>query len=485
MAVLLVMSSIIASVMGVLLALSPRVYAHEFMMESGVSSAHQIPYSVSDGIRCFKCNFFADDISVKTSRKLLREEREEEYTKLKDGDYPHHRAKQDGKSLATSQTIGMVVTGTFVLCFGVLCPCFYRKRRRTVQRGIEIEQPSVHSASIEVMNPAPEKVPASPLRVPPSPRYSPSPRFKRLGSVHLNMSQVARATQDFSPALRIGEGGFGTVYKAQLENGHVVAIKRSKKELFENSRTDFSSEVELLSKIDHRSLVKLLGHVDHGNERIIITEYVGNGTLREHLDGVHGKVLDFNQRLEIAIDIAHGLTYLHMYAEKQIIHRDVKSTNILLTENMRAKVADFGFARLGTLSTDQTHISTQVKGTVGYLDPEYMKTYQLTTKSDVYSFGILLVEILTGRRPLEVKRPPDERVTIRWAFNKYSENKILETLDPSMEETVDAEIVIKMFKLAIQCAAPVRAERPDMKFVGEQLWSIRANYMSQKKARLP
>ena len=145
MAVLLVMSSIIASVMGVLLALSPRVYAHEFMMESGVSSAHQIPYSVSDGIRCFKCNFFADDISVKTSRKLLREEREEEYTKLKDGDYPHHRAKQDGKSLATSQTIGMVVTGTFVLCFGVLCPCFYRKRRRTVQRGIEIEQPSGES----------------------------------------------------------------------------------------------------------------------------------------------------------------------------------------------------------------------------------------------------------------------------------------------------------------------------------------------------
>ena len=131
--------------MGVLLALSPRVYAHEFMMESGVSSAHQIPYSVSDGIRCFKCNFFADDISVKTSRKLLREEREEEYTKLKDGDYPHHRAKQDGKSLATSQTIGMVVTGTFVLCFGVLCPCFYRKRRRTVQRGIEIEQPSGES----------------------------------------------------------------------------------------------------------------------------------------------------------------------------------------------------------------------------------------------------------------------------------------------------------------------------------------------------
>ncbi|XVE63670.1 hypothetical protein DITRI_Ditri07aG0038300 [Diplodiscus trichospermus] len=329
------------------------------------------------------------------------------------------------------------------------------------------------------IHPPPEKVPASPLRVPSSPsRFSMSPQLRRFGSVHLNMTQVARATRNFSPALQIGEGGFGTVYKAQLESGQVVAIKRAKKEYFENLQTEFSSEVELLSKIDHRSLVKLLGYVDKGNERLIITEYVPNGTLREHLDGLRGKILDFNQRLEIAIDVAHGLTYLHLYAEKQIIHRDVKSSNILLTESMRAKVADFGFARLGPMDSEQTHISTKVKGTVGYLDPEYMKTYQLTTKSDVYSFGILLIEILTGRRPVELRRPPEERVTLRWAFQKYNAGRVVELVDPMlMEEAVDAEILVKMFALAFQCAAPVRNDRPDMKSVGEQLWAIRADYV--------
>jgi serine/threonine protein kinase len=131
--------------------------------------------------------------------------------------------------------------------------------------------------------------------------------------------------------------------------------------------------------------------------------------------GSFGRVLDMGTRLDIAIDIAHALTYLHLYADRPIIHRDVKSSNILLTETFRAKVADFGFSRVGP-STDvgATHVSTQVKGTAGYLDPEYLTTYQLNAKSDVYSFGILLVEIFTGRRPIELKRASDERVTVRW-----------------------------------------------------------------------
>ncbi|KAM7263307.1 hypothetical protein ACFE04_000990 [Oxalis oulophora] len=160
-----------------------------------------------------------------------------------------------------------------------------------------------------------------------------------------------------------------------------------------------------------------------------------------------------------------------MATEKQIIHRDVKASNILLTESLRAKVADFGFARLG-VDNDHTHISTKVKGTVGYLDPEYMKTYQLTPKSDVYSFGILLIEILTGRRPVEIKRPIQERVTLRWAFKKFSEGIVGDLMDPAMEEIVDEQILFKMFRLAIQCAAPIRTDRPDMKSVGEQLWNL-------------
>ncbi|PIA60039.1 hypothetical protein AQUCO_00400721v1 [Aquilegia coerulea] len=189
------------------------------------------------------------------------------------------------------------------------------------------------------------------------------------------------------------------------------------------------------------------------------------------------KILDFNQRLEIAIDVAHALTYLHLYAEKQIIHRDVKSSNIFLTESMRAKVAGFGFARVGPTEDGETHILTKVKGTAGYLDPEYLRTYQLTLKSDVYSFGILIIEIISGRRPVDPRKPVDERVTVRWAFKNYNEGNVIGLLDPLMNEVVDAQILSKMFSLAFQCAAPTQRDRPNMKEVGEQLWKIRMSYL--------
>ncbi|CAI0388617.1 unnamed protein product [Linum tenue] len=411
----------------------------------------------------------------KPARKLLQKEFKEEVAK-------EQKAKDPSNALS-SKHIGIIATGIVAMCCGVLCPCIYKRRKATSHTVLSKDQVSTESVnSFDAPPSVHDKVPASPLRVPPSPsRFSPSPKLSRLGSVHLSPSQVARATRNFSQSLKVGEGGFGTVYKAHLDDGQIVAIKRAKKEHFENLRTEFSSEVDLLAKIDHRNLVKLLGYVDKGHERLIITEFVPNGTLREHLDGQRGKILDFNQRLEIAIDIAHALTYLHLYSEKQIIHRDVKSSNILLTESMRAKVADFGFARLGPVDSDQTHISTKVKGTVGYLDPEYMKTYQLTPKSDVYSFGILLLEILTGRRPVELKRPAPERVTLRWAFKKYNDNAVVEMVDPLMEEVVDAGILRKMATLAIRCAAPVRHERPDMKAVGEELWGIRADYLKSSK----
>ncbi|XP_027329322.1 calmodulin-binding receptor-like cytoplasmic kinase 3 isoform X2 [Abrus precatorius] len=423
-------------------------------------------------------NCVLDETSVnlpsKAGRKLLQKDVSNKST-----------SQGDSEPLSTHQ-VGLYAGGALLVCCAVLCPCFYGKRRKATSHAVLAKDPnSMDSASsfeASVTDKIPDRIPASPLRVPPSPsRFSMSPKLSRLQSLHLNLSQVARATRNFSETLQIGEGGFGTVYKAKLEDGLIVAVKRAKREHFDNLRTEFSSEVELLAKIDHRNLVKLLGYIDKGNERLLITEYVPNGTLREHLDGLRGKILDFNQRLEIAIDVAHGLTYLHLYAEKQIIHRDVKSSNILLTENMRAKVADFGFARLGPVNTDQTHISTKVKGTVGYLDPEYMKTYQLTPKSDVYSFGILLLEIVTGRRPVELRKTVEERVTLRWAFRKYNEGSVVELVDPLMEEAVNADVLMKMFDLAFQCAAPIRTDRPDMKSVCEQLWAIRADYL--KSAR--
>ncbi|KAI3996045.1 hypothetical protein MKX01_038445 [Papaver californicum] len=382
----------------------------------------------------------------------------------------------------------MTVAAIFILCFSMICPCCFPKKKDISEVNLAMESSANSASSLEASTAAeklpgsPVRVPASPFRVPPSPsRFSMSPRMSAIGSVHLNMNQVIKATQNFSPSLLIGEGGFGTVYRGQLQDGQVVAIKRAKKENLISLQAEFSSEVELLSKIEHRSLVRLLGYVDKGNERIIITEFVPNGTLREHLDGERGKILDFYQRLEISIDVAHALAYLHLYAEKQIIHRDVKSSNILLTENFRAKVADFGFARAGPTDVEKTHISTKVKGTAGYLDPEYLRTYQLTPKSDVFSFGILLIEILTGRRPVEMKRASDERITIRWAFKTFNAGKLVEMLDPSMTEVVHIGILSKMFNLAFQCAAPTRGDRPNMKEVAEQLWAIRMNYLRTVK----
>ncbi|XP_073018262.1 calmodulin-binding receptor-like cytoplasmic kinase 3 isoform X1 [Primulina eburnea] len=437
-----------------------------------------------------------EKLHLQVGRKFLKTVVREE-----SGGHDNNETSQHGKdnhtetSLLNPKMLAMAVPVFCVLSCVLLCPCFQARKRETEHTVLSKEPNSIDSVSSLEMNPVSEKfpgsplrvpgsplrVPGSPLRVPPSPsRFSMSPKLSRLGSVHLNMSQVARLTNNFSPSLRIGEGGFGTVYRADLPNGQVVAIKRARKQQAEALHGEFRSEIELLAKIDHRNLVKLLGYVEKGNERLIITEYVPNGTLREHLDGLKGKILDFNQRLEISIDVAHGLTYLHLYSEKQIIHRDVKSSNILLTESVRAKVADFGFARLGE-DSDKSHVSTKVKGTVGYLDPEYMRTNQLTAKSDVYSFGILLLEILSGRRPVDLKRPPEERVTIRWAFKKYNEGKFMDLLDPLMTETVDDEILAKMLGLAMDCAAPTRADRPDMKTVGEQLWGIRMDYLRNER----
>ncbi|KAL8126052.1 hypothetical protein AgCh_013368, partial [Apium graveolens] len=194
----------------------------------------------------------------------------------------------------------------------LLC-CFYVTRKRSSL--IAVAEAPVSMDSFSDSNSVSERIIASPMRVPPSPsRFSMSPRLDRVGSVHLNMNDAARATQNFSPSLRLGEGGFGTVYKAHLQDGQIVAIKLAKKAHYEALRSEFESEVELLATINHRNLVKLLGFVDKGDDCLIITEYVANGTLREHLDGRRGESLDFNQRLEISIDVAHGLTYLHLYA---------------------------------------------------------------------------------------------------------------------------------------------------------------------------
>lgn len=308
--------------------------------------------------------------------------------------------------------------------------------------------------------------------------FKPNSFPEKSGVVVFTMSEIIKATSNFSPSLKIGQGGFGTVYKGQLSNGSFVAIKRAKKNLHDaHLSAEFRNEVSTLSNIEHLNLVKLIGYAEEGPERVLVVEYIANGNLREHLDGQYGNVLNLATRLDIAIDVAHAITYLHLYADNSIIHRDIKSSNILLTENFRAKVADFGFSRLGPTDFDATHVSTQVKGTAGYLDPEYLKTYQLTQKSDVYSYGVLLVELFTGRRPIEQKRESKERVTTRWAFQMFVDGKGIEILDPKLEKSSSAYLLIeKVLELAFQCAAPTKRERPTMKITTEVLWNVRKDY---------
>ncbi|KAK9706218.1 hypothetical protein RND81_07G111600 [Saponaria officinalis] len=464
-------------------------------MSSGCPRLKSFIYLLSLAPFILSTGVFASEAVSEVGRKLLLRGIKEEAR------FPAAHSDEDmngGYDPFSSKIVAMGLPGMLLLGCMFICPCFQPKRKDIHVTDSSRDLNLMDSSSSREVSLKSGKVAASQWRnLPPSPRYPPpspntsrhppsssqypmSPNLDRFGSAHLNFSQISKATNNFSSSYKIGESGFGTVYKAQLPGGQWIAVKRAKKESFDFA--EFNSEIDILSKVEHRCLVKLIGYVDKGKERLVITEYVSNGTLKEYLDGQRNKILDFSQRLQIAIDVAHGLAYLHLYAEKQIMHRDVKSSNILLTDNFKAKVADFGLARVGPVDSDHTHISTQVKGTVGYLDPEYMKTYKLTPKSDVYSFGILLLEILTGRRPVESNRPVTERVTIRWAVDNFNEGNVLSLLDPLMKESVDEEILKKIFCVAFQCSAPVRADRPDMKTVGEQLWAIRLDFHSTKRS---
>ncbi|OEL24001.1 Proline-rich receptor-like protein kinase PERK13 [Dichanthelium oligosanthes] len=229
------------------------------------------------------------------------------------------------------------------------------------------------------------------------------------GSSH-TYEQLAAATDGFAPGNIIGQGGFGCVYRGRLD-GAEVAIKKLKMESRQGDR-EFRAEVEIISRVHHRNLVSLVGYCIYSDERLLVYEFVPNKTLDSHLHGHNGPPLDWHQRWKIAVGSARGLAYLHDDCYPKIIHRDVKASNILLDQNFEPKVADFGLAKYQ--AGDHTHVSTRIMGTFGYIAPEFLSSGKLTGKADVFSFGVILLELITGRLPVQSSQSYMDDTLVGW-----------------------------------------------------------------------
>ncbi|XP_059652127.1 leucine-rich repeat receptor protein kinase HPCA1-like [Cornus florida] len=284
-----------------------------------------------------------------------------------------------------------------------------------------------------------------------------------------SFEELKKCTNNFSEKNAIGSGGYGKVYRGTLPTGQLIAIKRSQ----EGSRqggNEFKAEIEMLSRVHHKNVVSLVGFCFDKSEQMLVYEYVPNGSLKESLSGKSGIKLDWMRRLRVALGAARGLAYLHELVNPPIIHRDIKSNNILLDSHLNAKVADFGLSKVMS-DADASHISTQVKGTMGYLDPEYYMTQQLTEKSDVYSFGVLILELVTARKPIE--KGVHVVREIRQTMDKNKELYNLQgIIDPNFGLGITLKGVEKFVELAMRCVEESRADRPTMSEVVKEIESI-------------
>uniref|UniRef100_A0A251VL74 Putative hercules receptor kinase 2 n=1 Tax=Helianthus annuus TaxID=4232 RepID=A0A251VL74_HELAN len=341
------------------------------------------------------------------------------------------------------------IVGALVL-LSILVLIVFQKRRRVKDHGAGTDDRSSYEPAYSESKSSQSTLPSDRCR-----RFS--------------LREVLAATNEFNDDFVIGNGGFGKVYKGYMDDAATaVAIKRLN-ESSNQGLQEFHTEIGMLSKLRHVQLVSLIGYCEDKGEMILVYDYMANGTLREHLYKTNKPPLPWKRRLQICIGAAKGLHYLHTGAKRVIIHRDVKSTNILLDENWVAKVSDFGLSKLGPSDQAQNHVSTVVKGSIGYVDPQYYRSQKLTDKSDVYSFGVVLLEVLCAR-PVLIPGLPREQVSLA-EWGKYCRRKgtLNKIIDPKIRGEVAPECLKQFGVVAFSCLKEQGSERPSM---DEVVWGL-------------
>ncbi|KAL4271707.1 hypothetical protein GQ457_13G004670 [Hibiscus cannabinus] len=281
---------------------------------------------------------------------------------------------------------------------------------------------------------------------------------------YFSLRQIKAATNNFDSANKIGEGGFGPVYKGVLPDGTVIAVKQLSSKSKQGNR-EFVNEIGMISALQHPNLVKLYGCCIEGNQLLLIYEYLENNSLARALFGREEQRLnlDWSTRKKICLAIARGLAYLHEESRLKIVHRDIKATNVLLDKDLNAKISDFGLAKLD--EEENTHISTRIAGTIGYMAPEYAMRGYLTDKADIYSFGVVLLEIVSGKSNTNYKPKEEFVFLLDWAYVQQEQGNLLELVDPSLGSEYSKEEALRLLNLALVCTNPSPTLRPSMSSV--------------------
>ncbi|XP_010524133.1 PREDICTED: PTI1-like tyrosine-protein kinase 3 isoform X2 [Tarenaya hassleriana] len=291
----------------------------------------------------------------------------------------------------------------------------------------------------------------------------------------LSLDELKEKTDNFGSKALIGEGSYGRVYYANLDDAKAVAVKKLDNSAEPESNVEFLTQISRVSKLKHENCVQLLGYCVEGNNRVLVYEFATMGSLHDILHGRKGvqgaqpgPTLEWMQRVRIAVDAARGLEYLHEKVQPPIIHRDIRSSNVLLFEDFKAKIADFNLSNQAPDMAARLH-STRVLGTFGYHAPEYAMTGQLTQKSDVYSFGVVLLELLTGRKPVDHTMPRGQQSLVTWATPRLSEDKVKQCVDPKLQGNYPPKAVSKLAAVAALCVQYEAEFRPNMSIVVKAL----------------